>query len=77
MNAVEEIANGFDCFGKGCGLSGNGDEQMRSGWVDMIRYGMVQALQAFDKIGSLIQQNVVTRRDEECWRQCPQSFIAT
>ena len=75
MNAVEEIANGFDCFGKGCGLSGNGDEQMRSGWVDMIAYGAVQALQAFDKIGSLIQQNVVTGRDEECWSRPASSIV--
>ena len=66
---IEKAGNDADCLGKGGGLAGHGDEEMGGCGEDMVSEPVAKPLQPLRQLGGLVEEDVVTRRDEADGRQ--------
>ena len=69
MLFVEETGHYPNCLGKGGGLAGHGDEEMGGCGEDMVSEPVAKSLQPLRQLGGLVEEDVVTRRDEAHGRQ--------
>ena len=72
---IEKAGNGADCLGKGGGLAGHGDEEMGGCGEDMVSEPVAKSLQPMRQLGGLVEEDVVTRRDEAHGRQGAQRVV--